>query len=184
MFGPTISLAPPLAHPSAQRPQNNIQGFAAGTLLRTITGPRAVERIMAGDLLLDVKGQIIELRSLRQFRAKARDLVAITPAALSLGLAPAQRRAPLVVGAGQKLAMRDWRTDVIYATPALTEAQRLVDSVTIQRPGVGAMLYQLGFDCDCVVVADGIPALVSASTCDLQTPARAGQTTIRPVQHQ
>ncbi|WP_071798530.1 Hint domain-containing protein [Natronohydrobacter thiooxidans] len=163
MYATTISLAPPLARAKPRARTSALPGFAAGTLLRTITGPRAVERIMAGDLLLDAEGQIIELRSLRCRRASARELVEITPAALGLGLAPALRQKSLVVGAGQKLGMRDWRTDLIYGAPALTEAQALIDSATVQRPTEGAMLYRLGFDRDIVVVANGMPALVRAS---------------------
>ncbi|MFN7004029.1 MAG: Hint domain-containing protein [Roseinatronobacter sp.] len=165
MFATPISLAPPLARPvrTPQSGQRPIQGFARGTLLRTITGPRPVERIMAGDLLLDADGQIIELRSMRHHFARAADLVEITAAALGLGLAPAQDGSAMVVGMGQKLGMRDWRTELIYGKPAMTEAQVLMDSVTVQRPARGARLYQLGFDRDCVVVANGLPALVRAS---------------------
>ncbi|MCC5957189.1 MAG: Hint domain-containing protein [Natronohydrobacter sp.] len=163
MYATTISLAPPLARPAARARVTALPGFATGTLLRTITGPRAIERIMAGDLLLDANDQIVELRSLRSRRALARDLVEITPAALGLGLAPTLRKASLIVGAGQKLGMRDWRSDLIYGKPALAEAQTIIDSVTIQRPACGAMLYQLGFDRDCVVVANGMPALVRAT---------------------
>ncbi|MCC5965723.1 MAG: Hint domain-containing protein [Natronohydrobacter sp.] len=163
MFATTISLAAPLARPAPRARTTALPGFARGTLLRTITGPRAVERIMAGDLLLDADGQIVELRSLRSRQAKAHELVEITPAALGLGLAPALRCDSLIAGAGQKLGMRDWRTDLIYGAPALTEAQALIDSGTVQRPERGAMLYRLGFDRDCVVVANGMPALVRGS---------------------
>lgn len=162
MFTTTISLAPPLARPKPRQHDTRLQGFAAGTRLQTITGPRAVERIMAGDLLLDADGQIIELRSICRRQASAPDLVEISPAALGLGLTPAQRPAALIVGRHQKLGMRDWRTDLIYGKPAMTEAQSLVDSVTVQRPVRGAALYDLGFDRDCVVLANGLPALVRA----------------------
>ena len=162
MFTTTISLAPPLARPKRRLPDTRPHGFAAGTLLQTITGPRAIERIMAGDLLLDADGQIVELRSMRQHHATATDLVEISPAALGLGLAPARRPAALVVGRGQKLGMRDWRTDLIYGKPAMTEAQTLVDSLTVHPPSHDARLYVPGFDRDCVVLANGLPALVRA----------------------
>ena len=158
MYATTVSLAPPPPRPVARR--TAVQGFATGTVLRTITGPRAVERIMAGDLLLDADGQIIELRSLRSRTAHAHDLVEVTPAAFGLGLAPALGAPALVVGSGQKLGMRDWRTELLYGKPSLTEARRLVDNATVLRPARGARLYQLGFDRDCVVVANGLPALV------------------------
>lgn len=161
MFATTISLAPPLARPAPR--VTALPGFARGTMLQTITGPRAVERIMAGDLLLDHDGQIIELRSLRQRRVLACDLVEITPAALGLGQAPVPGQQSLIVGAGQKLGMRDWRAELIYGKPVLTKAELLIDQVTVDRPEDGAMLYRPGFDRDCVILANGLPALVRAS---------------------
>lgn len=163
MYSTTISLAPPLARSKPRARITALPGFAAGTMLRTITGPRAIERIMAGDLLLDADDQIIELRSLRHRIARPSELVEITPAALGLGLAPSLRQTSLIVGAGQKLGMRDWRSALIYGQPTLTQALALVDEVTVQRPERSAMLYRLGFDRDCVVVANGLPALVRAS---------------------
>ncbi len=161
MFSSTISLAPPLARP-ATRPAA-LPGFAAGTLLRTITGPRAVERIMAGDLLLDRDGQIIELRSLHQRHAPARALVEITTTALGTGHATMPDHGTLLVGAGQKLEIRDWRSDLIYGEPVLTKAQALIDQATVTWSRRSARLYCPGFDRDCVIMANGVPALVRAS---------------------
>ena len=166
MFATSISLAPPLAGrqtrpPRARKPTP--QGFARGTLLRTITGPRAVEQVMAGDLLLDADGQIVELRSLVTRRANAQELVEIAPSALGLGLAPGCLDRVLVIGAAQKLGLHDWRTELLYGKPALTTAQALVDGLHVQPCTQDAMIYQLGFDRDCLIVANGLKALVRAS---------------------
>lgn len=167
MYATSISLAPPLASRRPRTSQTTMNGFAQGTRLRTITGPRAVERIMAGDLLLDADGQIVELRSLVTRRARARDLVQIAPSALGLGLAPGCLDRALVIGAGQKLALHDWRTELLYGKPALTTAQALVDGLHVQPCATGTVIYQLGFDRDCVIVANGLKALVRKS--DSQT---------------
>ncbi len=164
MFETSISLAPPLARASVDGRPKSMCGFAAGTILQTITGPRAVERIMAGDLLLDADGEIMELRSLRRNYAEAGDLVTITRSAPALARDLATVAPALVVGAGQKLGMRDWRSDLLYGGPAMIEAKQLVDAVTIQKSKSGAMLYQLGFDRSCVIRAHGLPALVRAGT--------------------
>lgn len=161
MYATTISLAPPPPKRAAPRKRiTALPGFAAGTLLRTIAGTCAIEQIMAGDLLVDADGQIVELRSIQSYRAEASELVEITPPAMGLGLAPALRNSSLVVGAGQKLGMRDWRTDLLYGKPAMTLAKSLIDCVLVHQPLSGATLYRLGFDTDCVVIANGLPALV------------------------
>ncbi len=163
----SISLAPalplsrsrlPAARPAADdaRPQ----GFARGTQVRTIFGLRRVEAVMAGDLLLDAQGQIVELRAIRQIKARPRDLVRLDPSAMGLGCAPGRLDRALVVGAGQKLAMRDWRTDVLFGKAAMTQAAKLIDGQHVhQHPGP-RVLYELTFDRDCVIEADGLKALV------------------------
>ncbi len=161
MFATSISLAPPLPRPRASK--RGINGFAKGTRLLTIAGPRAVEQIMAGDLLLDADGQIVELRSMIARSARAKDLVQIDPSALGLGTAPGYLDRALIIGADQKLALHDWRTELLYGKPALTTAQALVDGLHV-RPGATDMrVYQPGFDRDCVIMANGLKALVRGS---------------------
>ena len=170
MFASAVTLAPvtlaPLP-PAAPRPaprKRAIAGFAHGTMVRTVWGPRAVETLMAGDLLLDAKGQIVELRGLRRRRAAAGDLVQVDPSALGLGMAPGDMTRPLVVGAAQKLAIRDWRTEILFGKPALTAARALVDDTNV-RPvaGKGRMLVVLEFDSPTVILANGLNALVGES---------------------
>lgn len=166
MLATRISLAPPLASRQTILPRpckSALQGFAKGTLVNTITGPRAIERIMAGDLLLDADGQIVELRSFVMRQAFARDLIHVAPTALGLGLAPGCLDRALVIGRGQKLALHDWRTELLYGKPALTTAQALIDGAHVQPATQGAVVYQVRFDRDCVIVVNGLKALVRAS---------------------
>ncbi len=154
MFANTITLAPPLSKPKLR--DIAPQGVAAQTLLRTIIGPRPVDRIMAGDLLIDATGQIVELRGIRKVRARAGELVR-----LKLGAMPELNR-DLIVGAGQKLALCDWRTDVIFGKPCLSAARCLIDGDTVRAHRMPGTLYQLSFDTDVVIEANGLPALMKA----------------------
>lgn len=168
MFAALVTLAPP---PAPRSDQRNVTaraampvGFGHGTMIRTICGPRPVERLMAGDLLVDAQGQIVELRGLRRKRAAPRDLVQIDPSAMGLGLAPGDLTRALVVAAGQHLAIRDWRTDVLFGAPAMTQARSLVDNLHVRADvGTTQEVVELVFDQPTIVLANGLNALVSAS---------------------
>ncbi len=157
MVAQSISLAPPLSKPAASgmRPQ----GLGSGTLLRSVFGLRPVEGLGQGDLLLDASGRMVVLRSVRRVRAEADDLVRITPCDTVPGLERA-----LIVGAGQKLTIRDWRTEILFGQGALASAARLVDGQHARRLRMPRMLYQLCLDDDRVIEANGLPVLVRASS--------------------
>jgi hypothetical protein len=161
MFASLVTLAPPPAPRATQSKRSLPAGFGIGTQIRTICGARAVEQLMAGDLLLDANGQIVEVRAIRRTRVMAADLVQIDPSAMGLGMAPGNLTRPLVVAAGQQLATRDWRTQVIFGTPVLAAAQSLVDGVHVRKLAVGAeWIVQLEFDEPTRILANGLTALV------------------------
>jgi hypothetical protein len=164
MFATLVTLAPPPALRTRTRDVLLPVGFGLGTQIRTICGTRAVENLMAGDLLLDATGQIAELRGVRRSVASKHDLVQIDPSAMGLGLAPGDLTRPLVVAAGQKLAIRDWRTDIVFGAPALTQARALVDNLHVRAGVTGArVIVELMFDQPTVVLANGLNALVAAT---------------------
>ncbi|TVS02776.1 MAG: hypothetical protein EA407_08855 [Rhodobacteraceae bacterium] len=156
MVAHSISLAPPLRKPA--QAGEHLQGFGRGTLLRSVFGLRPVERLIAGDLLLDAEGQINELRAIRQMRAAPGDMVRLVPSESLPGLSK-----PLIVGVGQKLELRDWRTELLYGQGAVTRAARMVDGQHVRHLATPRQLYQLSFDVDCVILANGLPAVVHAS---------------------
>ncbi|MGP9791860.1 Hint domain-containing protein [Roseinatronobacter sp. NSM] len=165
MFESTVTLAPALRRKPAD-PLRGSQiapaGLAAGTLLRTISGPRRIETLMAGDLLLDVDDQIVEIRSVRKVRGRKDDLIEVNPSALGLGVQPIAAGRALVVGRGQKLAIHDWRSHVVFGKPLLSVAQALVDGVHVRSElAADAELCTLSFDTPTVIQANGILALVS-----------------------
>ncbi len=170
MFADNISLAPALkpcpaaaVTPRSARPS----GFAHGTRLRTVFGMRRVEDLKTGDLLLDTDSRVLELRTIRQITPAAGHLIQIDPSAFGLGLQPARLHDTLLVGAGQALGMRDWRTDILYGAAALVPAYRLVDDIHIHRSRATAPLLQLGFDRDGVVCANGLLAQVTRSRAQI-----------------
>lgn len=161
---PTITLAPALAprvKPARMAPLP--QGFGLGTRLHTIFGLRPVEKLMAGDLLLDAQGQIVELRGLRRTRVAARDLVQIDPSAMGLGMGALAPARPLILGAGQQVAQRDWRSEVVFGGAVLTQARALVDGQHVRAASCARVLCVLEFDAPVTLRAEGLLVRVAAS---------------------
>ena len=166
MFAESISLAPPLKAPGKFKPaltHPGPQGFAGETVVRTIFGLRAVSRLVAGDLLLDTQNRMVELRGIRTYRAAPAEVVRVEPSAFGLGLAPGRLDRALVVGAGQKLGVCDWRTEILFSAPALSPASRLVDGVNLHHADCPVTLFELAFDDDTIITADGITTMISGS---------------------
>lgn len=159
-----VSLAPPLVVKSRRSDADqNLRpvGLCGTTLVRTIMGLRPINRLMAGDLLLDAKGQIIELRGLRKTRLRKEDCIVMALPPSRHGTV-ARTRA-WIVGAGQKIEMADWRSDLLYGKAALTSASALVDATTIRPAPRAASLYQLEFDGPQVISANGYNTLIPGS---------------------
>ena len=165
MFADSISLAPALKMrpDSCAKPRLGLQGLAANTIVRTIFGLRPVSNLMVGELLLDTRNRMVELRCIRIHHAKPDEMVRVEPTAFGLGLAPGRLDRALVVGAGQKLGICDWRTEILFAAPALSPAVRLVDGVNLHEGTEPATLYELGFAQDTIITADGITTLIRGS---------------------
>lgn len=136
----TISLAPPLRTRHAHAPQPDAlqpSGLGRTARIQTLVGWLPVERLMAGDLVLDRVGNLHELRGLRQRRVHGASVVRIGRAG----------RAPLVVGSGQRLESEDWRARVIFGQATACAAARMVDGVAIRRGQPrGTVLFDLQFD--------------------------------------
>ncbi len=169
MSAHSITLAPPLPASAPRAPRaraegghNTACGVARGTRIRTIFGLRRVEEVMAGDLLLDARGQILVLRAVQRRQLRGRALVRIAPSVLGLGGVPGQLDRALLVGAGQQLALRDWRTEVLFGKPALTRSANLVDGVHVTHHAGPRVVYDLRLDQHAVIEVDGVGALLPA----------------------
>lgn len=136
----TISLAPPLrgrCPDIAQSAVSEPAGFGRSTRVRTLMGWQTVDRLMAGDLVIDTAGNLHELRGVRQIQVAGSAVVRIARTG----------SAPLVVGAGQTLIAEDWRTQVVFGQSATCMAARMVDGVRLRRGQPrGAVLYHLLVD--------------------------------------
>lgn len=164
MFADSISLAPALKpRPRRISTQAAPTGFASDTRVRTIFGLRAVSALRPGDLLLDRDGRIVELRDMRERHMRAENLVRIDASAFGLGLCGARVPRSLLVGAGQQIGTRDWRTDILFGGAALTPARKLVDGLHVHRSAISATLFDLQFDMDVILHANGLTALVGGS---------------------
>ena len=163
MFADSISLAPALRPRPRSAGPAIPTGFAGETRVRTIIGLRAVATLRPGDLLLDTHGQIIALLGIRKRPTSAQDLVRIDPSAFGLGLRMGRVHRRLTVGAHQRLGIRDWRTDILFGGPGLTQASRLVDEVHVHRGTADTALFQLCFAQDVILDANGLVALVRHS---------------------
>ncbi|MCC1481244.1 Hint domain-containing protein [Roseibaca sp. Y0-43] len=154
----TISLAPPLraARTIDARPvKTEPNGFGPTTRVRTLMGWQPVDRLMAGDLVLDSVGNLHELRAIRQKRVDGADIVRMAR----------KGRAPLVLGAGQSMIADDWRAQVIFGQPTASPAARLVDGAKLRRGQPrAAVLFQLEFDTPVTLDLDGAQVVL--------TPAR------------
>jgi hypothetical protein len=160
MFAGNISLSPALApRKPLVRATGATEGFALGTRLRSVVGPRRVEDLRVGDLLLDRNARVITLQSIRRHE-DGPELVQIDPTAFGLGVHPARLHPKLVVGAGQRLGVRDWRTDILFGAASLTPARALVDGVHVHRMAQAAALFQLGFGEDVLLDIGGLIAQV------------------------
>lgn len=147
----TISLAPPLRTRTARQTREEPAGFSRATRIRTLMGWQNVDRLMAGDLVLDAAGNLHELRAIRQKRADGADVVRVAR----------KGRAPLVLGAGQSLIAEDWRAQVLFAQPTASPAARLVDGARIRRGQPRAtVLFQLEFDSAVTLDVDGAQAAI------------------------
>jgi hypothetical protein len=165
-----VTLAPPPPRSVARTQSVAPVGFGLGSMVRTIWGLRPVDGLMAGDLLLDAAGQVVELRAVRRKRLAAHALVQIAPSAMGLGLAPGDLARPLIVAAGQPVAVRDWRTEVVFGGAALSPAQSLLDGVTVTRLDRGQrVVVELGFDGPVVLLVNGLNVGAGKLSETLQT---------------
>ena len=151
----TISLAPPLRSIMSRRKQSAVGapvGFARMTRVCTLMGWQAIDSLMAGDLVLDIAGDLHELRGIRQLQVLDAPMVRIAR----------KGRAPLVVGAGQTVRVDDWRAQVIYGQATACPVARLVDNRTVRhwQPQI-AVLVQPQFDTTVCLDIDGAQAIVT-----------------------
>lgn len=135
MYQTSISLFPPMPVRVAGAPDNGPVGLGQGVLVRTIFGLRPVETLMAGDLLLDQAGQIVELRGMRKQRCRSHDLVQF-----------AADDGRMVLGRATPILSDDWRLQVLHGSAAMVPVRRLLDGRRVQPAKRSLVVHELIFD--------------------------------------
>lgn len=140
--------------------------FAAGTRIETAIGPRAVERLTPGDLILTKDNGLQELRQVHMRRLSAAELRAtpqFRPILLPRDcLAPGQPARDLRVSPQHRMLLDDPRFELYFDAPeVLAPAKALVGRVpgVAITDGAAPVTYvHLVFDAHEIVFAEGAPS--------------------------
>ena len=130
--------------------------FGRGTRIETPYGPRPVESLKAGDLILTMDHGPQPLRWIGSREVPA--VGAFAPIAFAAGALG--NSGPLVVSPQHRMLMQDWRAQVLFdAEQVFTAATHLVNGDTIRRVEGGTVEYfHMMFDGHEVVYAEGAPS--------------------------
>ncbi len=130
--------------------------FAEGTRIETPDGPRRVETLTEGDLVVTRDHGAQPLRWTGSRRVPA--LGPLAPIVIPAGRLDNDR--DLVVSPQHRLLIGDWRAELLFGqTEVLVRASDLVDGDGIhRRPGGHVTYHHLLFDAHEIVYAEGCPA--------------------------
>ena len=142
-------------------------GFAAGAVIMTLDGEKAVEDLRPGDRVITRDTGMAILKDISVQRLRTRT---VRIQAGSLGHTRPVR--DVVLPAGQFLLIRDWRAEAMFGSRrALVQVSQLVDGEFITDEGKADLtLYTLDFDTPHIVYIDGLEA---ASAADIEALSKA-----------
>ncbi|MCR8723358.1 Hint domain-containing protein [Frigidibacter sp. ROC022] len=128
--------------------------FAAGTLIETPEGPRPIEDMVPGDLVLTKDRGPQPLRWSGCRRVPARGSMA--PVAFAPGAIGNSRR--LLVSPQHRILVSDWRAELLFGEGSvLVRAKDMVNGSTITRIEGGSVTYHhILFDRHEIVFAEGV----------------------------
>ena len=131
----------------------NISGLVAGSVIMTLEGEMPVQFLSPGDRVVTRDTGMATIKAVRP-RKLVCDAVAIM--AGSLGHTRPDR--DVVVPAGQKILIRDWRAEALFGQKqAMIPASQLVDGEFLTlHEGVELTIYEIEFDRAHVIYADGL----------------------------
>jgi len=131
----------------------NISGLVAGSVIMTLEGEMPVQFLSPGDRVVTRDTGMATIKAVRP-RKLVCDAVAIM--AGSLGHTRPDR--DVVVPAGQKILIRDWRAEALFGQKqAMIPAAQLVDGEFLTlHEGVELTIYEIEFDRAHVIYADGL----------------------------
>lgn len=130
--------------------------FAAGTLIETAAGPRPVETLSPGDLVLTADNGLQPVRWIGQRPVPGHGRLA--PILIKAGALGNGR--DLLVSPQHRMLIEDWRAEVWFATSqVLVAALHLVNGTTIRAAPCDRITYvHLAFDRHEIVFAEGCPS--------------------------
>ena len=129
--------------------------FAAGTLIEAEGGPRPVETLKAGDLVLTADHGLQPVRWAGQRAVTGQDHMA--PILIRAGALGNYR--DMRVSPQHRMLVADWRAEMYFAkSQVLVAAKHLVNGTTIRHAPCDRITYvHLAFDCHEVIFAEGCP---------------------------
>lgn len=131
--------------------------FAAGTRLTTSTGPRPVEELEVGDLVVSRDSGLVPVRWIGRRRVRARGAFApIRFRAHALG-----NDRDLLVSPNHKVLLTGWRAQLLFGEEeVLVAAKHLINDRTIVRETrmIWVEYYHILLDSHGVIYAEGCPA--------------------------
>lgn len=151
----------------APKPRRHpVAGIAADSTILTLEGEMPVAFLSVGDRVITrdsgmaVLKAITPVKSETAYRIKASVLGHDRP------------QSDLLVAAGQRLLLRDWRAKALYGVAeALVPVERLADGESIAREtGLATQFFALEFDAPHILYVDGVE-LASAE----KTPAKSAE---------
>lgn len=130
--------------------------FAAGTLIEAQGGPRPVETLSVGDLVLTADNDFQPIRWIGQRAVIGRGNM--TPILIRAGALGNYR--DLLVSPQHRMLIADWRAEMYFAKPqVLVAAKHLVNGTTIRPAPRDRITYvHLAFDRHEVIYAEGCPS--------------------------
>ncbi|SIO39933.1 Hint domain-containing protein [Rhodovulum sp. ES.010] len=155
-------------------------GLGAGANLRTPCGPRRVENVRPGDMIV-TRGNGLQPVRLVWRRTLTPEAVRATPALAPVrltprALGPMMPQHPLLLAPDHRMLIPGWRlADWPEDMPALVAAAEFAgvsDAAYIDRAGDGMTFYQFVFDFPQVLTVNGLP--VESLVPDQQVIATLG----------
>lgn len=130
--------------------------FAAGTLIEAQGGPRRVETLSVGDLVLTADNDLQPIRWIGQRAVIGHG--SMTPILIRAGALGNYR--DLLVSPQHRMLIADWRAEMYFAKPqVLVAAKHLVNGTTIRPAPRDRITYvHLAFDRHEVIFAEGCPS--------------------------
>jgi hypothetical protein len=153
-----------LLRDATEAPSRPAAGIAAGSTILTLDGEMPVEFLSVGDRIITRDSGIATLKAITPIKSDAAYRIKASV------LGHDRPQSDLLVAAGQRILLRDWRAKALYGVAeALVPVERLADGESISREtGRSTAFFALEFDAPHILYVDGVelasaePALIDA----------------------